>query len=116
MPVEEGVQMYSANRLTNPSAETGDTTGWDVVDAEAVPGGVEGDYCFRLGPTASMEQEQVIPGQPPDYRVTGFFLPEEDHPEDDSEVYAWLEVIYEYGDGSKDEFRFPCRDDTFGML
>ncbi len=113
MPAE---QMYSKNRLINPSAETGDTTGWGVDDAEAVPGGVEGAYCFRVGSLASMEQEIVVPGQPTDYRVVGLFLPEGDHPEDSPEVHAWLEVIYEYGDGSKDEFRFPCRNDALGVM
>jgi len=115
MPVED-VQMYSENRLTNPSAETGDVSGWTAENVSVASGGVVGSFCFKFGDNANMEQVISIPGQPTDYKVTGFFLPEEDHPEDDPDVYAWLEVVYEYGDGSIDELRFPCRDDTLSLL
>ena len=109
-------EYFSANRLKNPSAETGDLTDWDHENASVVLGGVEGDYCFRLEETGHLKQILTIPGQPGEFKVKGYFLPEEDPPQGSVEVNAWIEVLYEYGDGTFDEIRFPFRNDVYAIL
>ena len=107
---------YSANRLENPSAETGDLEGWEHENVEIYEGGVDGDYCFKVGSTGYLHQIVNIPGQPEDFRVRGFFLPEEDPPPGSVEVNAWIEVIFYYGDGTFDELRFPFRNDVYAIM
>ena len=107
--------MYSDNRLRNPSAETGDTQYWgSVSNVNIIEGGVEGDFCFSFGTNASMLQTLGVPGQPEDYKIVGHFLPEKDVDVDNVDVYAWVEITYEYGDGTLDIIRVPFRDDLHG--
>ena len=107
--------MYSDNRLKNPSAESGNTEHWgSVFNVSVVEGGVEGSYCFLFGSTASMLQALSVPGQPEDHKVVGHFLPENDVDGDNVDVHAWIEITYEYGDGTLDIVRVPFRDDLHG--
>jgi hypothetical protein len=101
-------EIYSRNQLTNPSAETGDTSGWTATGVTVVDGGTEGEKCFMLDKTAYMGQEIVIPIQPPDCKVTADFLPEIEYPENTIDVKAYLKIEYEYADGTKDAFILPC--------
>jgi hypothetical protein len=107
--------LYSKNRLVNPSAEDG-LTGWSVSNVDVVDGGIDGSKCFRLAPTASMSQIKIFPVQPPDFKVAVDFLPEYEQPENSTDVKAVLKVTYEYSDGSTDVFILPCRDDTQGVV
>lgn len=101
-------EIYSRNQLTNPSAETGDTTGWTTTSVTVVDGGTKDSKCFRLEPTANMSQEVVIPVQPPDCKLTADFLPEIEYPENAIEVKAHIKLEYEYADGTRDTFIVPC--------
>ena len=113
-------ELYSKNQLINPSAETGDLTGWNVVGGgvSVVSGGTEGDYCFRLNSTllvsGRIEQTKSVTATPPDCKVSCDFLPSYDLPSGSTEVAGELVIEYHYGDGTKDETIIPCRDDTEG--
>lgn len=96
--------MYSQNRLKNPSAENG-TAEWITKDATVVEGGIDGKYCFELSGKAYIEQKQNIAGQPPDCKITAFFLPGQDVTGD--KVNAQIEVIYEYADNTIEKYVFP---------
>lgn len=99
---------YSKNQLINPSAETGDTTGWETSEVHVVEGGTKGTKCFGLDTTASMKQDVIIPVQVPECYVSADFLPGIEPPEDDVQVGAYIKLEYEYADGSKDTFILPC--------
>lgn len=106
-------ELYSKNKLTNPSAETGNLTGWTASGATVVDGGTDGSKCFRLNTAASMYQEKTGLGQPPDFKIAVDFLPEYEIPEDETEVQAYLKLEYEYANGSKDSFILPCKAEVF---
>lgn len=101
-------ELYSANKLTNPSAESG-LASWTTSGVTVVDGGTDGSKCFRLDPAASMYQEKTGLGQPPDFKVVVDFLPEYEPAENETEVRAYLKLEFEYGDGSRDTFILPCR-------
>jgi len=103
------LELYSKNKLTNPSAETGDTSGWTASGVTVVDGGTDGNKCFQLDITANMYQEKTGLGQPPDFKIAVDFLPEYEIPEDETEVQAYLKLEYEYADDTKDTFILPCR-------
>ena len=113
MADETTAELYSKNRLSNPGAETGDTTGWAVSGVTVVNGGVGEDStkCFKLEATASMYQQKSTPTQPPDFKVGVDFLPETEQADNDTKVYAYLKVEYAYAGGTTDTFVVPCRAD-----
>lgn len=108
--------LYSSNQLTNPSAETGDLTGWTTSGVAVVAGGTSGSNCFRLNNTGSMYQEKVFSSQPPDCKIEVDYLPEVEPAADDIDVKVYLKVEHEYSDGSKDTFIIPCRSDAGGVV
>lgn len=90
---------YGANMIKNPSAEDGLNDWTDIVNVTAVLGGVEGDYCFRFEPTASMKQEGAVPGLPPDVEMGFYFLPGRDI-QSAAAVKAQVKLAFIYGDGA----------------
>lgn len=102
--------IYSKNQLTNGDAEKGDLSGWISNGVTIVDGGSdeESAKCFRLEPTASMAQDKTWGTQPPDCMVTADFLLEYDTAPDETEVPLFLQVEYEYADGTKDILVIPC--------
>lgn len=113
-------ELYSKNQLINPSAETGDLTGWNVVGGgvSVVGGGTEGSFCFQLNSTllvsGRIEQTKSVTATPSDCKVSCDFLPSYDLATGSSEVIGELVIEYLYGDGTKDEIVIPCRDDAGG--
>ncbi|RJQ25437.1 MAG: hypothetical protein C4589_11240 [Peptococcaceae bacterium] len=105
-------ELYSKNKLTNPSAETGDTAGWTASGVTVVDGGTDGGKCFRLNTSADMYQEQAFSVQPSDFKIAADFLPEYEQPETETGVRAYLKLEYEYADGMVDTFILPCRIDA----
>jgi len=108
-------ELYSSNKLTNPSAETGDITGWTASGVTVVDGGTDGSKCFRLDSAAYMYQEKTGLGQPPDFKVAVDFLPEYEIPKNETEVRAYLKLEYEYTDGTKDTFTLPCKAEVIEL-
>ena len=106
-------ELYSANKLTNGGAETGNTTGWTTSGVTVVTGGTEGIKCFNLAADANMSQTVNSGGiQPPDIKASFTFLPEFEPTEGDPKIYARVAVEHEYADGSADSFTIPCRADA----
>jgi len=108
-------ELYSKNKLINPSAETGDTTGWDTSGVAVVDGGTDGNKCFCLESAAYMCQEKTGLEQPPDFKVAVDFLPEYEPEEDETEVQAFLKIEYEYADDTKDTFILPCKAEVIEL-
>ncbi len=109
-------EMYGQNMLENPSAETGDLSYWEQIQfVSVVPGGVSGAYTFRFEPTASMEQTISVPGQPPDLKVGGFFLPGRDI-KSSAVVRSEIVLTLHYGDGSTGEFIVPAKSFIEGKM
>lgn len=110
-------QLYSKNQLTNPSAETGNLSGWLEIGGGmgVVEGGTDGNYCFALNSTflifGTIAQQKAVLITPSDFKVSCDFLPPVDMP-GTSKVFGEMAVIYTYADGTKDEIIFPCRDDS----
>ena len=102
-------ELYSKNQLINPSAETGDLTGWNVDGGgvSVVSGGTEGSFCFQLNSTllvsGRIEQTKSVAATPPDCKVSCDFLPPYDLHSGSREVAGELIIQYNYGDGTKDE-------------
>lgn len=86
---------YSNNRLKNPSAETGDLSEWVSNNVDVVQGGMDGQYCFKMGTIAQLEQTHITRTYAEDYKVVVYVLPEED-----GEPNFTIEITYEYSDGS----------------
>lgn len=108
-------ELYSKNKLTNPGAETGDTSGWTVAGVAAVAGGKSGSYCFVAAGTSYIIQELTGLGTPPDFKVGMSFLPEYEPDPTDKEVHAYVLAEYEYADGTRDQFALPCRHEAPGL-
>lgn len=101
--------LYSRNAITNPGAETGDTTGWDIVNnVSAVSGGYSGDYCFFALQTAQIYQEKVVNNAPPDYLVSAAYLPAYDPPADTT-AKAEVELLLAYAGGYFKITKIPFR-------
>ena len=105
--------------IINPSAETGDTTGWTkegMGDLTVVAGGTEGDFCFYLttggniGFRTNMLQTFTGLQQPPDIKVGCDFLPENEPV--DNRVRSQMTVLLTYADGTVDEVTVPLRRDV----
>ena len=91
---------YSSNLIKNPGAEEGSALYWKgVSDVTAVTGGVEGSYCFRFEPTASMKQQGGVPGLPPDVELSFYYLPGRDI-QSAAAVKAQIILSMIYGDGA----------------
>jgi len=105
--------IYGSNLITNPSAETGDTTGWDVSNVTVESGGYDGSYYFNLDSIASMQQvvfaSDMFASDPvEDFQVEIVFKLGETQDDDDANVYAYAKAIFNYDDGSIDSFVIPC--------
>ena len=105
-------KMYSHNKLTNPSAETGDLTGWTASGVTVETGGTDGSKCFKLADTANMYQEISFTSQPPDFRVGADFMLGAEPNSLAVAVKSMLKVEYFYSDGTIDMFIFPFRADV----
>jgi hypothetical protein len=109
-------ELYSANNVTNPSAEIGTVTGWIKDGAgtlQAVAGGTDGSYCFYLSPSSGLiRMRQEISGivSTPELFLSVDYLPEYD--QIDTNVNAKLTARINYSDGSYDEAVLPVRRDT----
>lgn len=103
------VEDYSDNLLTNPSAETGDITGWNPANADVVAGGTSGDYCFRLDASASLLQSYNPVGTKLDFKLSFDFLPEYPPADDKTEIEAKTELKYNYDDSTFDKFIVICK-------
>jgi len=102
---------YGDNLITNPSAETEDTSGWNVSNVTVEPG-ESGTHYFLLGATAYMYQtiSSATIGDKPDidFKVTIDFKLVTAQELYDSDVKGWVNIIISYTDGTKGEFRTPC--------
>lgn len=107
--------MYSTNRLKNGDAEKGTLEDWSAISASVIDGGVEGSLkAFKLEPLqGSIFQTIAAAGsQPPDYRVSGSYLPENAVSGQKVDVKAFIKVTVSYADGSKDIVIVPAREAT----
>jgi len=102
---------YGDNLITNPSAETGDTSGWNISNV-TVQSGDAGTHYFLLDATAYMYQtiSSAIIGDKPDidFKITVDFKLVTAQELYDSDVKGWVNVVITYTDGTKGEFRVPC--------
>lgn len=99
---------YGDNLLTNPGAETGDTTGWTVDNATIAVGGKSGNYCFQVNEGGSMSQNVSAPSAT-SFQVSAFFLPEFEVAKIAGRASKFrFKTIVNYSDGSKDIYETPC--------
>jgi len=102
---------YGDNLITNPSAETGDTSDWTVFNVTVQEGAGETHY-FLLDNTAYMYQTispETIGDKPDiDFKVTIDFKLVTAQELYDSDVKGWVTIEISYSDGTKGEFRVPC--------
>jgi hypothetical protein len=103
---------YSDNLLTNPSAETGDLTGWTAAGVSVVAGGTQGNYCFQFDENAGMSQTLGSQSSPAVFEAMADFLPAVPWTSMDVAMDAYLEITITYSDGSQDVFNVPARSYT----
>ncbi len=101
---------YGRNLLINPSAETGDLTGWITANASVEAGGVEGSHHFLLGTTGYIKQSfphTAFASTEQDFRISLYFKLnyEWDPLKVAAPVLAFLTLAYY--DGKEDRFRIP---------
>lgn len=99
-------ELYSANRIKNPSAETGDTSEWNVSNVTVADGGTSGTKTFKLTNNAKMEQTFNSSVLPTRLLVSADFLPETLR-QKDTPVTRELQVLLEYGDGTFTKITIP---------
>ncbi len=99
---------YGDNLLTNPGAETGDTTGWTVDNVGITDQGKSGNYCFQVNEGGSMSQNVSTPSAS-SLQVSTFFIPEYEVEKIATRTSKFrFKTTVNYSDGSKDIYTSPC--------
>ncbi|OPX88127.1 MAG: hypothetical protein A4E53_02144 [Pelotomaculum sp. PtaB.Bin104] len=99
----------SNNLLTNPSAETGDLSGWTASGVTVGDGGTSGTKCFVFQANASMSQNLGPQNPLAIFEVSADFAPAIPWGNDDPHVGAYVYFELSYGDGTTDIHMMPLR-------
>lgn len=99
--------IYSANKLTNPSGDSG-TTGWTTSGTVTIDGG------FKLTGAASIEQMYTVPGsyEAEVWKLSGRFKISESMGRLYTGTPGYLRAIIRYTDDSTQRITIPLRADV----
>lgn len=110
---DDGLDMYSKNRLSNGDAEIGSTAGWTGNLVSVTQGGIgASQYVFKIEKElGAMRQDLVMQGaQPPDYKFVGIFLPGDLMEDTATRAKVYGKVIVRYATGEPDEYILPVME------
>lgn len=101
-----------SNLVINPSAETGDLTGWSSAGVSVTTGGSNGTNCFQFIENAYMGQNLGAQNALAIFEVSADFKPSVPWEEASPLVGAYVLFELQYEDGTKDCYTLALRTET----